>query len=249
MIYRWQNQLSNITNHTLVEINTSYTPPVTLFLDESLEVRDYDEVTHRQTLHSVTKRSLPSNKTVEAEFLKPIKHVVKTILSLYHTYKSEVQLITCATEYFNTRIRNLLQQDADQRVRTPKHAVSRLAHRPYNTSHMENRNVGNFKIVTDTRAYSAMNNLKHYDKNSTGRNIESLEGMMYQAVRECLVIAVDLVPGLGTLLQAVYNAWNWGVQLAEFIYKNKLALCIRKFTEKKFWVWIETDKYERNSKQ
>lgn len=249
MIYRWQNQLSNISNHTPIEINTSHTPPVTLFRDESLEVRDYDEVRHRQTLHSVSKRSPPSNKTVEAEFLKPIKHVVKAILSLYHTYKPEVQLITCATEYFNTRIHNLLQQDADQRVRAPSHTVSRLAHRPYNISHMENRNVGNFKIVTGTRAYSAMNNLKHYYKNSTGRNIESLEGMMYQALHECLVVAVDFVPGLGTLLRAVYDAWNWGVQLAEFVNRNKLALCIRKFTEKKFWVWIETDKYERNSKQ
>jgi hypothetical protein len=242
--YRWQNQLSNISNHTPVEINISHTPPVTLFLNESLEVRDYDEVTHRQTLHSVSKRSPPSNKTVEAEFLKPIKHVVKAVLSLYHTYKPEVQLITCATEYFNTRIRNLLQQDADQRVRAPKHTGSHLARRPYNISQMENRTAGNFKTVNDTRAYSAMKILKHYDKNSTGRNIELLEGMMYWAVRECLVVAEDLVPGLRTLLRAVYNAWSWGMQLAEFVNRNKLALCIRKFTEKKFWVWIETDKYE-----
>lgn len=240
MIYRWQNQLSNISNHTPVEINTPHTSSVTLFHDESLEV------THRQILHSVSKRSPPSNKTVEAELLKPIKHVVKAILSLYNTYKHEVQLITCATEYFNTSIHNLLRQDA---VRAPKHTVSRHAHRPHNISHMENRNIGNFKTVTDTRAYNAMNNLKHYDKNSTGRNIESLEGMMYRAVHECLVLAVDLVPGLGTLLRAVYNAWKWGMQLIEFVNKNKLALCIRKFTEKKFWVWIETDKYERNSKQ
>lgn len=227
-----------MSNHTPVEINTSHTP-VTLFLYES---------THRQTLHSVSKRSLPSNKTVEAEFLKPIKYVVKAILSLYHTYKPEVQLITCATEYFNTRIHNLLQQDTDQRIRAPEHASSRLARRPYNISQIRNRNVGNFKIATDTGAYSAMNNLKQYDKNPTGRNIESLEGMMYRVVRECLVVAADLVPGLGTLLQAVYDAWSWGVQLGEFVNKNKLALCIRKFTEKKFWVWIETDKYERNSK-
>jgi hypothetical protein len=214
-----------------VEINTSHTP-VTLFLYES---------THRQTLHTVSKRSPPSNKTVETEFLKPIKYVVKAILSLYHTYKPEVQLITCATEYFNTRIRHLLQQDTE-------HASSRLARRSHNISHAQNQNVGNFKIATDTGAYSAMNNLKQYDKNPTGRNIESLEGMMYQVVRECLVVAADLVPGLGTLLQAVYDAWSWGVQLAELFNKNKLALCIRKFTEKKFWVWIETDKYERNSK-
>jgi hypothetical protein len=246
VIYRWQNQVSNISNQTLVEINTSHTspPPITLLLDESLEVRDYDEVTHQQTLHAVSKRSPPSNKTAEAEFLKPIKHVVTAILSMYHTYKSEVQLITCATEYFNTRIRNLLQQDADQGVRVPKHTGSRLARGPYNISHTENRNVGNFKTVTDTRAYSAMKNLKHYDKNCTGRNIESLEGMMYQAVRECLVVAEDLVPGLRTLMQVLYTAWNWGVQLAEFVNRNKLALCIRKFTEKKFWVWIETNKYE-----
>lgn len=240
MIYRWQNQLSNISNHTPVEINTPHTPSVTLFRDESLEV------THRQILHSVSKRNPPSNKTIEAELLKPIKHAVKAILSLYNTYKHEVQLITCATEYFNTSIHNLLRQDA---VRAPKHAVSHLAHGPLNISHVENRNIGNLKSLTDTRAYNVMNNLKHYDKNSTGRNTESLEGMMYRAVRECLVVAVDLVPELGTLLQAVYNAWKWGMQLAEFVNSNKLALCIRKFTEKKFWVWIETDKYERNSKQ
>jgi hypothetical protein len=217
-------------------MNTTHIP-VSLFLEELLEVRDYG-----QTLHSVSKRSPSSNKTVEAEFLKPIKYMVKQIVSLYHTYKPEVQLITCATEYFNIRVRNLLQQDTDQRINAPKHTGSRLARQPYSIPQMENPNGENFKKVTDTGAHSAMNNLNRYDKNSAGRNIESIEGTVYQAVREFLAVAADSVPGLRTLLQVAYEVWDWGVQLAEFVNRNKLALCIRKFTEKKFWVWVETDK-------
>lgn len=228
--------MSNISNHTPEEMNTSHTP-VSLFLEELLEVRDYG-----QTLHSVSKRSPSSNKTVEAEFLKPIKYMVKQIVSLYHTYKPEVQLITCATEYFNFRVRNLLQQDKDQRINAPKHTGNYLARQPYNIPQMENPNGENLKKVTDTGAHSAMNNLNRYDKNSAGRNFESLESTIYQAVREFLVVAADSVPGLRTLLQVAYEVWDWGVQLAEFVNRNKLALCIRKFTEKKFWVWVETDK-------
>jgi hypothetical protein len=125
-----------------------------------------------------------------------------------------------------------------------KHTGSYLARKPYEISQAKNRIAGNFKTVTDTGAHSATNNFIRYDKNSTGRNIESLEEIIYRVVRDCLVVAVDLVPGLGTLLQAFYNVWSWGMQLREFVNTNKLALCIRKFTETKFWVWIETDKYE-----
>jgi hypothetical protein len=219
-------------------MNTSHAP-VRLFLDGLFKATDYG-LSYGQTLHSVSKRS-PS-RTVKAEFLKPIKYVVKEIVSLYRTYKPEVQLVTCASEYFNTRIRNLLQQDTDQRISAPKHTNSHLARKPYTTSQMVNPNVRNFKTFTDTGVYRAMNNLKHYDENSTGRNIESLEGVLYQVVHECLEVVAHFVPGLRTLLQAVYEAWDWGMQLTEFVNRNKLALCIRKFTEKKFWVWIETDR-------
>jgi hypothetical protein len=107
---------------------------------------------------------------------------------------------------------------------------------------MENPNVGNVRKVTDRVAYSFMNNLKRYDRNSTGRNIESLEGEIYQAVREFIEVTADSVPGLRSMLEVAHEAWDWSMQIAEFVNRNKLALCIRKFAEKKFWVWVETDK-------
>jgi hypothetical protein len=225
-----------------VKINTSHKPAKSL-LDE------VSEVTYQQTLHKVRKRSSFNDRIVGRTFLKPIKYVVKRILSMYYTYKPEVQLITCVTRHFNVRIQSLFQQQRDQGIKAPANIGSHLANKSYDSSQMKNLLPRISKITKDSAAYSAvkyspMNNFKRYGDSTTGKNMELLEEIIYQVVRECLVATVDLVPGLGSLLYGVYSVWNWSVKVAELVNRNQMALCIRKFIEKKFWNWIETDKYE-----
>jgi hypothetical protein len=211
------------------------------FLDEVSEVK------HQQTLQKVKKRSPFNSRTVGGKFLKPIKHIIKRILSMYYTFKPEVQLFTCATRHFNVQIQNLFQHQGDQGIKAPAKIGSRLASKSYDSAKMDQL-VRILKTANDSAAYSdvkciPVNNFKQYGEKTTGKNMEVLEGTIYQIVRECLMAAVDLVPGLGSLLYGAYNVWNWSMQVTELVNRNQIALCIRKFIEKKFWDWIETDKY------
>jgi hypothetical protein len=190
---------------------------------EALKVKQY-EPTHEQTFRRVSKRSFHSNRMAKTTFLKPIKYVVKQTLSLYYKYKPEAQLITCVTRHFS----NLLQQWGD------------------NTSQMTKQLIQGLKTTHVSTPYthvqhSHTNNFKQCGNKTTPRNMESLDRIFYQVARECLMAAVYLLPGLGSLLYGVYNVWNWSVQMTEHVNRNQLALCTKKFIEKKFWDWIETE--------
>lgn len=166
---------------------------------------------------------------------------------MYYTYKPEIQLITCVTRHINDWIHNLFQQQGDQGNKAPASTDSHLANKSHDSSHMKNLPVRILKTTYNGVQYSLINNFKQYGKNTIGRNIQLLEEIIYQVVRECLVAVVHLVPGVGSLLYGVYNFWNWSVKVTEFVNRNQMALCIRKFIQKKFWDWIETDEYERNN--
>ncbi|XP_021928389.1 uncharacterized protein LOC110834004 isoform X2 [Zootermopsis nevadensis] len=223
---------SSNSNYTLVKKYASHQP--TSLLDE------LSDITYQETLHKIRKRRSFNGVT----FIKPIKHIVKRILSIYYKYKPEIQLITCVTRHFNVQIHNLFQQQGHQRIRAPANNGSHLANKSYDSSQMKNQLIKISKITNESAADSDVNNFKKYDEYPTGKNEELLDGIMYQVVRECLTAVVDLAPRLGRLLYVVYNVWKWSERVTELVNRNQMALCIRKFIEKKFWDWIDTDKYE-----
>jgi len=226
--------VSSSSNYTLLKIQTSHSSRH-FSLDEGFEVKSY-QVTYQQTLHKVSKRSPSTDTKVGRTLLEQIKYIVKRIISMYYTYKPEVHLITCVAEHFYIRIHTLFQQQGDQEVGAPINTGSRLADNSYNILHIKNLLVKILEITSNSSAYSG--------DDTTGRNIALLEAIIYQVAHECLMAAVDLVPGLATLLYGIYSVWNWSMEVTELVNSDKLILCIRKFTEKKFWDWIQADKYE-----
>jgi hypothetical protein len=141
------------------------------------------------------------------------------------------------------KVRKLLQQHGDQQIKAPTRTESHLGDKSDNTSQTANQHT---KINRDSTPYShvkysRMKNLKQCKDNTTGKNMESLTGIMYEVALECLMAAIDLLPGLGTLLYGTYSVWNWSVQMTEFVNRNQLALCTKKFIEKKFWDWIDRE--------
>jgi hypothetical protein len=223
-----------------VNLNTSH-KPAKFFHVEVFKVKQY-ELIHKQTLQMVSKRSIHNNRTAKTTFLKPVKYAVKQILSLYYKYKPEVQLITCVTRHFS----KLLQQLGDQGMKASAKTGSHLGNKTYNTSQMTNQLIRGLKTTHVSTPYahvqySRMNNFKQCSNNATAKNMESLERIFYQVARECLMAAVDLLPGLGSLLYGIYSVRNWSVQMTELVNRNQLALCTKKFIEKKFWDWIETE--------
>ena len=175
--------------------------------------------------------------------LKPIKYAVKQILSLYYTYKPEVQFIMCVTRHFSVNVRKFLQQQGDQGMKAPATSGSHSGNNAYNTSQMTDQLIPGLKTthISTPHAHIHMNNFKQWGSSTTGKSMESLEVIFYQVTRECLMAAVDLVPGLRSLLYGVYSFWNWSVQMTKIVNRNQLALCTKKFIEKKFWDWIDTE--------
>lgn len=244
MIYRWKNQSTSASNYTLVDLNTS-NKPRKFFHVEVFKVKQY-VLTHKHTCQRVSKRSFHYNWLAKRTLLKPIKYAVKQILSLYYIYKPEVQFITCVTRHFSVNVRQLLQQQGDQGMKAPAKTGSHSGNKAYNTSQMTDHLIPGLKTthISTPHAhiqYSHMNNFKHWGNSTTRKNMESLEVIFYQVARECLMAAVDLVPGLRSLLYGIYSAWNWSVQMTEIVNRNQLALCTKKFIEKKFWDWIDTE--------
>ena len=244
MIYRWKNQSTSTSIYTLVNLNTSK-KPTKFFHVEVFKVKQY-VLTHKHTCQRVSKRSFHYNWMAKTTLLKPIKYAVKQILSLYYTYKPEVQFITCVTRHLSVNVRKLLQQQGDQGMKAPARTGSHSGNKAYNTSQMTDQLIPSLKTthISTPHAhiqYSHMNNFKHWVNSTTRRNMESLEVIFYQVARECLMAAVDLLPGLRSLLYGAYSVWNWSVQMTEIVNRNQLALCTKKFIEKKFWEWIDTE--------
>ena len=219
--------------------------PTKFFHVEVFRVKQY-ELTYKQTFQRVSKRSFHNNRMAKRTFLKTIKYAVKQILSLYYTYKPEVQFITCMTRHFSVKVRKLLQQQGGQGMKSPATTGSYSANKTYNIPQMTNQLIPGLKtthIYTPHThiQYGHMNNFKHWSNSTTRSNMGSLEAIFYQVARECFMAAADLLPGLGSLLYGVYSVWNWSVQMTEFVNRNQLALCTRNYIEKKFWDWINTE--------
>jgi hypothetical protein len=143
-------------------------------------------------------------------------------------------------------VRKLLLQQSDQEMRAPATTGSHSGNKTSNTSQMTNQLIPSMKTTHTATPhahikYQLTNNFKHWGNSTTRNNMESLEVTFYQVIRECLMAAVDLLPGLRSLLYGIYSVWNWSVQMTEIVNRNQLAVCTKKFVKKKFWDWIDAE--------
>jgi hypothetical protein len=144
------------------------------------------------------------------------------------------------------KVRKLLLQQGDRGMKAPATTGRHSGNKASNTSQMTNHLIPGMKITHTATPhahiqYRLMNNFKHWGNSTTRNNMESLEVIFYQVIRESLMAAVDLLPGLRSLLYGIYSVWNWSVQMTEIVNRNQLAMCTKKFVQKKFWDWIDAE--------